>query len=42
MSDGLRDWADAPQLVELYVPKKDAPIALRLTAEAAARNTAKE
>ena len=30
------------QLVELYMPKEDAPLALKLTAEAAARNNAKE
>ncbi len=33
--------ADGSQMVELYLPKEDAPIALRLTAEAAARNNAK-
>lgn len=30
------------QLVELYMPKEDAPIALKLTAEAGAKINAKE
>jgi pyruvate decarboxylase len=34
--------ADYLQFVELYIPKKDAPRALKLTAEASARNNAKQ
>ncbi len=30
------------QFVELYVPKEDAPVALKLTAEASARTNAKQ
>lgn len=33
--------ADYIQFVELYVPKKDAPRVLKLTAEASAKNNAK-
>lgn len=33
--------ADCLQLVELYIPKKDAPRALKLTAEASATRNAK-
>lgn len=34
--------ADHLQFVEIYMPKKDAPRALKLTAEASARTNAKE
>jgi pyruvate decarboxylase len=34
--------ADILQFVELYIPKKDAPRALKLTAEASAQNNAKQ
>ena len=34
--------ADVLQFVELYVPKEDAPRALKMTAEAAARTNAKQ
>lgn len=34
--------ADVLQLVELYIPKKDAPRALKLTAEASAKTNAKQ
>jgi pyruvate decarboxylase len=34
--------ADVLQFVELYIPKKDAPRALMLTTEAAAKTNAKE
>jgi len=34
--------AEVLQLVELYIPKKDAPRALKLTAEASARTNAKQ
>jgi len=34
--------AECLQFVELYVPKKDAPRALKLTAEASAKNNAKQ
>jgi pyruvate decarboxylase len=34
--------ADVLQLVELYIPKKDAPRALILTAEASAKTNAKQ
>lgn len=34
--------ADVLQLVELYMPKEDAPRALRLTAEASAKTNAKQ
>jgi pyruvate decarboxylase len=34
--------ADVLQFVELYIPKKDAPRALKLTAEASAQNNAKQ
>jgi pyruvate decarboxylase len=34
--------ADILQLVELYIPKKEAPRALKLTAEASAKTNAKE
>ena len=39
-----KTFSSAPciQLVELYMPKKDAPKALQLTSEAAARNNAKK
>ncbi len=38
-----KEFSSAPyiQLVELHMPKEDAPIALKLTAEASARNNAK-
>ena len=37
-------FSSAPyiQLVELHMPKEDAPVALKLTAEASAKNNAKE
>lgn len=34
--------ADVLQFVEIYIPKKDAPRGLKLTAEASARNNAKQ
>lgn len=34
--------ADVLQLVELYVPKKDAPRALKLTAEASAKTNSQQ
>ena len=34
--------ADKGQFVELHMPKEDAPKAMKLTAEASARNNAKE
>ncbi len=34
--------ANVLQFVELYIPKKDAPRGLKLTAEAAAKNNAKQ
>ena len=34
--------ADKLQIVELFVPKKDAPRSLKLTAEASAKNNAKK
>jgi pyruvate decarboxylase len=39
-----KTFSDAPyiQFVELYMDKKDAPIALKMVAEAAAKNNAKE
>jgi pyruvate decarboxylase len=38
------NFSSAPyiQLVELYMPKDDAPLALKLTAEASAKNNAKD
>lgn len=39
-----KEFAEAPKLrfVELYMPKKDAPFALQMTAEASAKNNAKQ
>ena len=41
-SDEAFNDAEVLQFVELYIPKKDAPRALKLTAEASARSNAKQ
>lgn len=42
LSDSEFNAAKALQFVEVYMPKEDAPRALVLTAEASAKNNAKE
>jgi pyruvate decarboxylase len=42
LEDKSFNSADVLQLVELYMPKEDAPRALKLTAEASAKTNAKE
>ena len=42
LNDGGFARAEVLQFVELFMPKEDAPKALKLTAEASARNNAKE
>lgn len=41
-ADETFNAAEVLQFVELYIPKKDAPRALKLTAEASAANNAKQ
>jgi pyruvate decarboxylase len=42
LTDETFNAAGKLQFVELYIPKEDAPRALKLTAEASAKNNAKE
>jgi pyruvate decarboxylase len=42
LTDESFNAAECLQFVELYMPKEDAPRALKLTAEASARNNAKK
>lgn len=41
-SDKTFNAAEVLQFIEMYIPKKDAPRALKLTAEASARTNAKQ
>lgn len=42
LTDEQFNAAESLQFVEIYIPKKDAPRALKLTAEASAKTNAKE